>query len=125
MIPTLVRGLVMLALVWAGLSVPSFFVDRAARRFGAQRIATGEWDVVRVDGPLLLDHYMWVEFLDRYPDPPDLFYRVRIDRIRVPAVPERLITKSANGVAGPTSLRETCSRSLARPGLSPIPLARA
>jgi hypothetical protein len=61
-------------------------------------------DVVQVHGPLLLDHYMWVEFLDRYPDSPDLFYRVRIDRIRVAAVPERFISSSVNGVGGPTSV---------------------
>ena len=44
-------------------------------------------------GTLLLDHYidhyLQVEYLDTYPDPPDLFYSLRVTRIRKVAVPER------------------------------------
>lgn len=32
-------------------------------------------------GTLLLDHYLWVEFLANYPDPPDLFYKLRVAEI--------------------------------------------
>jgi hypothetical protein len=61
-------------------------------------------DVVLLEGPLLLDHYMWVEFLDRYPDPPDLFYSVQIDRIREVTIPERFIQRSERTVSSPTSV---------------------
>src|SRR5690349_12451775 len=37
---------------------------------------------VRLQGRLALDHYQWVGLLDRYPDPPDLFYAVRVVRVR-------------------------------------------
>ena len=50
---------------------------------------------VRLRGRLALDHYQWVEFLDRYPDPPDLFYPVRVVRIRRVEIPERFIDGSA------------------------------
>ena len=33
-------------------------------------------------GSLFLDHYIWVEFLSTYKDPPDLFYSLRLTRIR-------------------------------------------
>jgi hypothetical protein len=34
------------------------------------------------EGSLAFDHYLWVEFLDRYDAPPDLFYSLRVERIR-------------------------------------------
>ena len=34
-------------------------------------------DVVSGRGTLVLDHYIWVEFLPRYVDPPDLFIHCR------------------------------------------------
>jgi hypothetical protein len=33
-------------------------------------------------GRLLFDHYIWVEFLSNYKDPPDLFYSLRLTSIR-------------------------------------------
>jgi hypothetical protein len=37
---------------------------------------------VRGAGTLLLDYFIWVEFLGSYPDPPDLFYPLRVTGIR-------------------------------------------
>lgn len=59
---------------------------------------------VRLRGRLALDHFGWVEFLDRYPDAPDLFYPVRVVRIRQVDIPERFIHRSEHGLAAPTAL---------------------
>jgi hypothetical protein len=50
-----------------------FYINRS---FGFR---AGEW--VQGGGKLLLDHYIWVEFLDKYKDAPDLFYQLRVKRI--------------------------------------------
>ena len=42
-------------------------------------------------GKLLLDHYLWVEFLDRYPNPPDLFYQLIVERIKRVQIPLSLV----------------------------------
>src|SRR5262249_29039666 len=55
-------------------------------------------------GTLLLDHYLWVEFLASYDDPPDLFYNLRVDRIRRVAVPERFIARAEKSASYPTSV---------------------
>jgi hypothetical protein len=47
----------------------------------AERLCAG--DVVRGSGTLCVDHYLWVEFLYRYPDPPDIFYNSEVRRIRM------------------------------------------
>jgi hypothetical protein len=59
---------------------------------------------VRLRGTFALDHYLWVEFLDRYPDPPDLFYDVRVLRIRRVAIPEQFIRRTERSISFPTSL---------------------
>jgi hypothetical protein len=60
--------------------------------------------MVRLRGVLALDHYQWVEFLEEYPNPPDLFYGVRVTRVRQVKIPERLIQRSAHGMGHPTSV---------------------
>lgn len=55
-------------------------------------------------GTLLLDHYIWVEFLDEYADPPNLFYNLRVSRIRKVQTPEQFITRHDKGNAMPTRL---------------------
>jgi hypothetical protein len=55
-------------------------------------------------GRLLLDHYIWVEFLSTYPDPPDLFYPLRLIRIRSVRIPDSFIFRSEKGASGPASL---------------------
>jgi hypothetical protein len=60
---------------------------------------------VRVRGALSLDHYLWVEFLDRYADAPDLFYDLRVARIRRIAIPESFVRKTKRSISFPTSLR--------------------
>jgi hypothetical protein len=69
-----------------------------------------ENDNVEGYGRLLLDHYIWVEFLSDYPDPPELFSPLRVVRIRSVKIPESFISRNEKGVSGPASLsRETCS----------------
>jgi hypothetical protein len=53
-------------------------------------------------GTLALDHYLWVEFLSQYPDPPDLFYNLRVAEITRAKIPERFITRSGLNVSYPT-----------------------
>ena len=57
---------------------------------------------VEFAGTLLLDHYIWVEYLHTYPDPPDLFYNLRVTRIRKVTVPERFIARHEGGKALPS-----------------------
>ncbi len=59
---------------------------------------------VRLLGTLALDHYLWVEFLDRYPDPPNLFYNLRVARIRRVVIPERFVRRGPKSVSYPTCL---------------------
>jgi hypothetical protein len=59
---------------------------------------------VRLRGRFALDHYQWVEFLDRYSDPPDLFYGVRVDRIRQVQIPERFVQRSGASRSYPTAV---------------------
>ena len=60
---------------------------------------------VRMRGAFALDHYLWVEFLDRYADAPDLFYDVRVVRIRRIAIPEQFVRRAERSMSFPTSLR--------------------
>ncbi len=66
----------------------------------AAPLAPDEW--VEFAGTLLLDHYIWVEYLRTYPDPPDLFYSLRVTRIRKVTVPERFVARHQHGKALPT-----------------------
>jgi hypothetical protein len=60
---------------------------------------------VAVEGTLLLDYYIWTEFvIERYPDAPDLFYPLRVTRIRRAYVPETTIVRGERSVASPTSV---------------------
>jgi hypothetical protein len=82
-------------------------LDAGALRFYApSQLASGipQDSMVRLRGTLALDHYLWVEFLDRYADPPDLFYDVRVVRIRRIAIPEEFIRRTERSVSFPTSL---------------------
>lgn len=56
-------------------------------------------------GTLLLDHYLWVEFLDQYADPPDLFYTLRVQRIWMNRIPDHYISRTENAMAHPTRLQ--------------------
>lgn len=58
----------------------------------------------RLRGQLALDHYQWVEFLEQYPDTPDLFYGVRVARVRQVDIPERFIQRSERSLAHPTTV---------------------
>ena len=66
----------------------------------AAPLTPGAW--VEFAGTLLLDHYIWVEYLHTYPDPPDLFYSLRVAGIRRVRVPERFVSRHERGKAFPT-----------------------
>ena len=59
---------------------------------------------VHFEGTLLFDHYLWVEFLGRYKDPPDLFYTLRVTRIRRVSIPERFVQRGSRRVSYPTTV---------------------
>jgi hypothetical protein len=67
-----------------------------------QELAVGR--TVVATGTLMLDHYLWVEYLDRYDDPPDLFYELRVERLIEVCIPERYITRQELGMGSPASL---------------------
>ncbi len=53
-------------------------------------------------GTLLLDYYIWTETLHKRQNPPDIFYRLEVSRIRKVQIPERFITRHDRGKAYPT-----------------------
>jgi hypothetical protein len=57
---------------------------------------------VRGTGTLLLDYYVWVEFLRDYADPPELFYDLRVTRITKVRIPERFVARYEKGKSLPT-----------------------
>ena len=59
---------------------------------------------IRLHGRLELDHFRWVENLDAYPDPPDLFYGVRVVRVREVQIPERFVHRSSKTLSHPSTL---------------------
>jgi len=61
-------------------------------------------DKLKGQGTLLLDHYIWVEFLDSYEDPPELFYNLQVKRIRRMQIPQKFIHKHLLGKSQPTRL---------------------
>ena len=73
-----------------------FYVNRS--------MALKEGDQVRGKGILFLDRYTWVEFLHQYPNPPDLFYQLRIERIRRVQIPEHYVSRDRQSKSLPTSL---------------------
>jgi hypothetical protein len=58
-----------------------------------------------IEGTLLLDYYIWSEFIvEHHPDAPDLFYPLRVTRIRRAYVPETAIVRGERSVSWPTSV---------------------
>jgi hypothetical protein len=73
-----------------------FYMNRPLRLTEGERL--------RGRGMLLLDHYLWVEFLDRYSNPPDLFYQLIVERIRRVQIPLSFIARHGQAKSLPTSL---------------------
>ncbi|MBI3031497.1 MAG: hypothetical protein HYY64_18510 [Candidatus Rokubacteria bacterium] len=69
----------------------------------AEKLAQGSW--VQFEGTLFLDHYLWVEYVHEYADPPDLFYNLRVTRLRKVAIPNRFVHRHARGMSFPTHVR--------------------
>ena len=72
--------------------------------FPDQKLALQEGDIVEGRGRLSLDHYIWVEFISSYRDPPNLFYQLRVTRIRAVRIPESFVSRHERGKSYPTSL---------------------
>jgi hypothetical protein len=68
-------------------------------------VTPGTW--IEFEGTLMLDHYLWVEFLADYADPPELFYNLRVARIRKVGIPERFVRRHARGISFPTTVSPT------------------
>lgn len=67
---------------------PLFVIECGDFRFYInRRLQFSAGDRIRGKGKLVLDHYLWVEFLERYEDPPDLFYQLVVQRIRRVRIP--------------------------------------
>jgi len=57
---------------------------------------------VAAEGTLAVDYYIWSESLaDRYVDAPNLFYPLRVTRIRCVWIPEQFITRTERSVTSP------------------------
>lgn len=69
---------------------------------GSDRFNQGRY--VRGTGLLAVDHYAWFEGVSSFVDPPDLFFRGTIVRIRQVRIPERFIRRDARGKTMPTSV---------------------
>ncbi len=70
--------------------------------YSKKAASLAQGDAVSGRGTLVLDHYIWVEYLRTYPDPPDLFYSLSVDRIQRIQTPQRLITRGNNLLTYPT-----------------------
>lgn len=77
-----------------------FYVNSFPREMPALK----EGESCKGSGRLLLDHYIWVEFLSTFQTPPDLFYPLRVRRIRSVKIPETFVSRYEKGMSGPTSL---------------------
>jgi hypothetical protein len=60
--------------------------------------------LVSVEGTLSVDYYIWSESLvHRYTDAPDLFYPLRVTRIRRVLIPEQFVHRGENSMSFPAS----------------------
>lgn len=84
---------------------PILIIEAAEMKFyinSAEVFGYRSGQQIKGHGTLLLDHYIWVEFLDRYADPPNLFYNLKVNRIRKVQIPERFIQRNLQGKTLPT-----------------------
>jgi hypothetical protein len=78
----------------------SFYTISAPKGVGAFRPGTK----VAGEGMLQFDTYYWVENLDNYENPPQLFYNLEVKRIRKVQIPEKLLKRYDSGESYPASL---------------------
>lgn len=76
-----------------------FFVEE-----GSNIPKLNEGQFIEGHGMLLIDYYMWVENLGDYHNAPDIFFNLRVDRIRKVKIPERFINRNGNSMSYPSSL---------------------
>ena len=60
--------------------------------------------VVHGEGTLVIDYYGWVEFLHARKDPPNIFYNLRVNRIRAVEVPDRFVARGNDVVSWPATV---------------------
>ncbi len=84
---------------------PVLIIEAAEMRFyinSAEVMGYRVGTQIKGHGTLLLDHYIWVEFLDSYKNPPNLFYNLQVKRIRKVRIPESFIQRNFKGKLLPT-----------------------
>jgi len=74
-----------------------YLISRELDRYVQGRRYSGE-------GTLLFDHFSWVEYLAEYEDPPDLFFKLRVERILKVNIPEKFVARHETGKALPARL---------------------
>src|SRR5262249_31321897 len=87
-----------------GVSSTFPVIEAGSLRFYCPAGAAADLSVgtkVRLRGRFALDHYQWVEFLERYADPPNLFYAVRVVRVRQVRIPSHFISRSERSLTYP------------------------
>jgi hypothetical protein len=77
-----------------------FYIEDASFSVKVGQFITGQ-------GSLLIDYYIWVEYLSSYVDPPELFYSFIVDGISKVKIPEKFIYRHDKGYSAPTSLSPT------------------
>lgn len=88
----------------SGDSPPIAVLDTGEFRFYIESGDISQFPVgtrVQGTGILVLDYYIWVEFPEDFPDPPDLFYNLQVVRIAKVRIPERFVTRHARGKSYP------------------------
>ncbi|WP_324677868.1 hypothetical protein [Hymenobacter sp. GOD-10R] len=86
-------------LVIIDTSTVKFYIELPIQEFKA---VVGQF--VSGTGQLLVDYYMWVENLENYQNPPNLFYNFIVDKIREVIVPEKYIIRADRSISYPSSL---------------------
>lgn len=84
---------------------PLFVFDARLLKFYSLNIEIKDLkdgDFITGKGTLLFDHYIWVENLDSYNNPPNLFYNFKVNKILKAKMPEQFISRHSKGKALPT-----------------------
>jgi hypothetical protein len=74
----------------------SFYIERTE----PEKVYEG--NIIEGKGTLLLDYYIWTEFLDSRPNPPNLFYKFKVVKILRIQMPEKFINRNDKGWAAPS-----------------------
>jgi hypothetical protein len=94
--------------VYAEEHTPIAVVEAGVFRCYVESPEVKKWDpgsLVSAEGTLAVDYYIWSEFIaHEYPDVPNLFYSLRVARIRRVLIPKQFISRSEHGIGYPASV---------------------